>query len=494
MPALADPVKLWKNRCVPYVDNISFMPPHTKKVREVLDEWEKACGISFVPRRFEDNYVIIQPGDGQTAIGMQGGPQEVFFPDPMDSMAYFTGKRRGRALHELGHTLGLINEQCRSDRDSFVNFEWKNIANGESNDDFKVRQSHNLTEYDRDSVMNDPDPNEGWSSMANRNVARTIRWKTDQTFIFSPEKLSELDKKAIKDKYAVETVPMGLEVKLSRWFNPYAVQVPFSIGGRQFIYAQNTGTKDWFTAELKNGDSIVDVQLGRWNNAYRIAVPLNIEGQLYLFAMNTDNNYWFIQRLQDDGKMGTETANGFWKNTYESLCSFSVDGKTYMYGQNRSNNEWFIQELLPGGKMGLQTSNGTHKYSYDMQFPYSVAGRQYLYRYRVEGNYWTIRELLPGGNLSEKFTDGNLDERYHVQFSYSIGNNVYLYGQSSSTMSWSIRRFEGNKVGNMLQRGSWGQYYAVQFPLALPNGRQGFYGNNASGDKWFIQELLNIPV
>jgi hypothetical protein len=494
MVALADPVKLWKNRCIPYVDRVSYMPPHAKKVREVLDEWEKACGVSFVPRRKEENYVIITGGPGQSAIGMQGGPQEVFFPDPFDSFALFQGKRRGRALHELGHTLGLINEQCRSDRDNFVEIEWKNIVNGKSNDDFQVRKSQNLTEYDQVSVMHDPSPSEGWESVTDRNRPSTIRRKTDQSFIFSPENLSELDKKAVKDKYAVETVPMGPELKASRWFNPYAVQFPFSIGNRRFFYAQNVEKKDWFTAEFHDGGNIADIQVGRWNNAYRVAVPLNIEGQLYLFALNTDNNYWFIQRLQDDGTMGKETDSGRWNSTYDSVCSFSVDGKAYFYGQNRSNNYWFIQQLLPGGKMGKETSNGTHKLDYDVQFPIFVAGVQYLYRYQIKGNYWNIRELLSGGNLSDKFTDGNLDERYNVQFSYSIGSNLYLYGQSSSTMKWSIRRFEGNKLGNMLQRGFWDQHYPVQFPLTMPNGRQIFYGNSASGDKWFIQELLDIPV
>ncbi|KAF4944157.1 hypothetical protein FGADI_12870 [Fusarium gaditjirri] len=494
MVALADAVKLWKNRCIPYEDRSSKTPDHIKKLREWLDVWENACGVSFVPRTSEANYVIIWPGFGQTAIGMQGGAQDVYIPDPNANGVYYDQERRTRALHELGHTLGLINEQCRSDRDAFVDIEWGHIVNGTSNDEYQVCKSQNLTDYDRASIMHNPSPSQGWGGRPVNQEVSTMRWKKDPAFVFRLGELSEMDKKAVKDKYATEPVPMGSEIKNSTWQNPYAVQFPFSIGQRRFLYGHNIEKEEWYISEFKNDGSISKLKGGTWNNAYRVSIPFTVcGGRVFFYAQNTGSNYWFIQELLPNGDMGRETDENHWDDTYESVCTFMVEDQTYLYGQNRSSKYWFIQQLLVGGKMGRETSNGFATRAFDVKFPFSANFTQYLYRYCIKDNVWEIRELESGGKLSAKCSIGSLDETYDVQFRYSVGNNHYLYGQSSTSRNWFIRRFDQALLGNILQRGSWTQYYPVQFPITMPNGSQRFYGNNASGNKWFIQELLDIP-
>lgn len=494
MVALADAVKLWKNRCIPYEDQTTDGPDHYKKLREWLDVWENACDVSFVPRTSEGNYVIICPGFGQSAIGMQGGAQNVYIPAPNGNRVFYDQGGKNRALHELGHTLGLINEQCRSDRDAFVDIEWGHIVNETSNDEYQVCKSQNLTEYDRASIMHNPSPSRGWGGRPVTQEVSTMRWKKDLAFAFKLDGLSDLDKKAVKAKYATEPVPMGSEIKNSKWENPYAVQFPFSINQRRFFYGHNIKKREWFISEFKNDGSINNINVGTWNNAYHVSIPFIVKGKMYFYAQNTDSNYWFIQELLDDGSMGRETDERHWDDTYESVCAFLIGDKTYLYGQNRSTKYWFIQEILAGGRMGSETSNGFATHAFEIQIPFSVYSKQYLYRYSIKDSYWEVRELKFGGNLGDKGPSDNLDETYNVQFRYSVGNNHYLYGQSRESRNWFIRRFDQTTLGNILQRGSWGQYYPVQYPITMPNGSQRFYGNNASGDKWFLQELLDIPL
>lgn len=46
---------------------------------------------------------------------------------------------------------------------------------------------------------------------------------------------------------------MGVETANGSWSNAYLVQLPFSIGGRQFFYGQNQATRYWFIQELLPG-------------------------------------------------------------------------------------------------------------------------------------------------------------------------------------------------------------------------------------------------
>lgn len=148
------------------------------------------------------------------------------------------------------------------------------------------------------------------------------------------------------------------ETAHGRW-EKYGVQFPFSVGGKQYFYAQNTDSRHWFIQELLiNGKVGKETASGRWNNVYRVQFSYSVGGKVYFYAQNTDTKYWFIQELLSNGKMGEETANGHWDNVYRIQFPFSFGGKQYFYGQNAKTRFWFIQELLPNGKMGEEITNG----------------------------------------------------------------------------------------------------------------------------------------
>jgi hypothetical protein len=107
--------------------------------------------IQFTPRGTQANYVNFDfdssdlSGTCESYVGMIGGEQDV------------TGSYAcalGTLLHEMGHVVGLFHEQSRSDRNSFVTFNYANVIKG-SIDNFNqlTDDNQNLTSYDFASIM-----------------------------------------------------------------------------------------------------------------------------------------------------------------------------------------------------------------------------------------------------------------------------------------------------------------------------------------------------
>lgn len=490
MVAVSGSVTLWKYRRIPYEFESGY--PHQGAIRDAMDKWEDAAGVSFVARRKEKDYLVVRypaSGSSSSALGMRGGAQDVYV-----EVGY-------KSLHELGHTLGLIHEQSRSDRDQYIDVQWQNIVHGESNGNFRIESnSQNLTKYDPASVMHYPAPATGWQGDPPNKEVWTMRWKANRDKQLGPDswsKLSGPDKSAdgLRAKYLTVPVPMGTETANGRWKYPYAVQFPFSIGGRQFFYGQNMSEKNWFIQELLPGGKMgQETDRGNWKFAYSAQFPFSIGGRQFFYGQNTgkDKN-WFIQELLPGGKMGKETDRGHWSLGYSVQFPFSIGGRQFFYGQNMTEKNWFIQELLSGGKMGHETEHGHWNLAYEVQFPFSIGGRQFFYGQDMGEKNWFIQELLSGGKMGQETDHGSWGNAYQVQFPYSINGNQYFYSQNQDTNYWFIQRLqEGGKMGDELQGGFWKNPYGVQFPFTI-SGRQYFYGQRMGGDYyWFIQELVDV--
>ena len=108
--------------------------------------------IQFVPQTIETNYVTFNFDPGNTSgscessVGMQGGQQ---FVGGSASCAMAT------IVHEMGHTIGLLHEHQRPDRNTYVTFNYANVDEPlvAGNFDFFSDNYQTIGLYDLASVM-----------------------------------------------------------------------------------------------------------------------------------------------------------------------------------------------------------------------------------------------------------------------------------------------------------------------------------------------------
>lgn len=117
---ITDKTKYWPNNVVYYTFAKDFT--FQSNVLSAIREWETKTSLTFVNSTGRGNYIEFFHGPGNYSyLGMQGGKQEL-------SLSYYSNV--GTAIHEIGHAIGLIHEQCRNDRDRYINIYPENVEEG----------------------------------------------------------------------------------------------------------------------------------------------------------------------------------------------------------------------------------------------------------------------------------------------------------------------------------------------------------------------------
>ena len=132
-------IKLWTNNIVYYTFHSNLPTQHRNALNKAMNEWSKRTKIKFVQRTSQKNYVIMKyTNEGNFAtVGMAGGAQTLSLKTP----------EVGTAIHELGHTLGMVHEQQRRDRDNAI------IVYDNSSEFIKLFNNYTYSSFDFTSVM-----------------------------------------------------------------------------------------------------------------------------------------------------------------------------------------------------------------------------------------------------------------------------------------------------------------------------------------------------
>lgn len=146
---LAAGVTKWPNNTVYYV--ISGLSSSVRsELQKSFDEWSSKTNVRFKERTNEPNYVTISSSgsnsnSGSAILGMFG------------SRGYIRLGTRATAaviIHEIGHTLGYIHEQNRSDRDNYIRILTENIQSNAQDQFYKSSSATLVTStFDVNSIM-----------------------------------------------------------------------------------------------------------------------------------------------------------------------------------------------------------------------------------------------------------------------------------------------------------------------------------------------------
>ncbi|MDX2006041.1 MAG: M12 family metallopeptidase [Meiothermus sp.] len=141
----------WPGGVVPFVLDGSVTSAGAGGLtQQAMNLWQAATPVRFVQRTSQSDFVafVVDPGIegcGESAVGRQGGRQEIRFKATCDF---------GRVAHEIGHALGLWHEQSREDRDRYIKVNLSNVREGlEHNFEKHVGDGLDIGAYDFDSIM-----------------------------------------------------------------------------------------------------------------------------------------------------------------------------------------------------------------------------------------------------------------------------------------------------------------------------------------------------
>ncbi|OEJ98438.1 hypothetical protein A8C32_04280 [Flavivirga aquatica] len=146
---LAGGIRKWTNNTIVYTIQGLSQSVRSELQKSML-EWESKTNIRFKERTNESTYVTISSnGDscncGVATLGSYG------------SRGYIrlgTGTTAVVIIHEIGHTLGYIHEQNRSDRDNHIIVHYDNIVENAKDQFFKSNSATLVTrDFDVNSTM-----------------------------------------------------------------------------------------------------------------------------------------------------------------------------------------------------------------------------------------------------------------------------------------------------------------------------------------------------
>ncbi len=188
---LTNPSIKWPNSTIPYVISSNVSNTIRTAIMDAITYIETNTSIRFISRVSQNDYVEFFTGKGNYSnLGRTGGKQLISLESARS------------AIHEIGHAIGLIHEQCRSDRDDYIQILPNNIISDYLHNYNISSSSHSrIYPFDFGSIML-------YSSRSsfgiNENLPQMIK-RDGSEFSGQRSNLSKYDIEAIENIYSNRT-------------------------------------------------------------------------------------------------------------------------------------------------------------------------------------------------------------------------------------------------------------------------------------------------
>ena len=128
---------LWKDGRIPYCYADSFTVAEKMLIEDAMSDWERSNVIKFYEESCDIGVAHIVKGNSNfSSFGSQSLSIITLY-----NINYRT------AAHELGHTIGLMHEHQRPDRDSYIYIHSENVLSNKVDQFYKLNKSYFYYDY-----------------------------------------------------------------------------------------------------------------------------------------------------------------------------------------------------------------------------------------------------------------------------------------------------------------------------------------------------------
>lgn len=186
---------LWPGGTVYYQIDGGLSSTMQSRVASAISHWETYTNLDFVSGTGSGYYINFTTGSGCSTSSIGLG-------NKVTTIALSSSCSTGNTIHEIGHAIGLIHEQCRTDRDSYITINWSLISSDWTyqyqtwvDQGYGQTAMQTLGSYDYGSVMHYP-------AYCPTDSSKTCITVPNGTTIGQRDGLSSTDIDAVKTMYA----------------------------------------------------------------------------------------------------------------------------------------------------------------------------------------------------------------------------------------------------------------------------------------------------